>query len=261
MRRYAVLLSMIALPAFVAVWSGWVGLGAMTGFGPVALLPGIADITINTAITLPLGAEVFAVLAAGVWLDPTAPARARHLAHRLLWISAGYGAAGQVAYHLMRAAGWQAAPWPVTVFVSVLPVGIIVLGLTLVHLIVHGEPEPPVTVTSAHQMITREDAEDGPLSGPPLYVPLEPWTPQDVPSPDPALDHGCEAHDGPATDSFPDGPAWPSTGADRREIVEAVAAFLRSGGDVSDRVIGSHYGRSRNWGRLVKRDAAARAVV
>ena len=43
----------LALPAFVAIWSGWVGLGKMTGFGPVQPLPGIADhFTINTAVTL-----------------------------------------------------------------------------------------------------------------------------------------------------------------------------------------------------------------
>ncbi|HEX5543039.1 MAG TPA: ABC transporter permease, partial [Micromonospora sp.] len=32
---------LLALPAFVAVWSGWVGLGRLTGFGMVDLLPGI----------------------------------------------------------------------------------------------------------------------------------------------------------------------------------------------------------------------------
>jgi hypothetical protein len=31
----------LALPAAVAVWSGWVGIGQMTGFGQVHPLPGI----------------------------------------------------------------------------------------------------------------------------------------------------------------------------------------------------------------------------
>src|SRR4051794_11403314 len=41
-------LLLIALGAFVSIWGGWVGLGELTGFGPIALLPGIADhIVIN----------------------------------------------------------------------------------------------------------------------------------------------------------------------------------------------------------------------
>ena len=34
-------LLLIAAPAAVAIWSGWVGLGSMCGFGPVNLLPGV----------------------------------------------------------------------------------------------------------------------------------------------------------------------------------------------------------------------------
>jgi hypothetical protein len=48
----------IAVGAFVSIWSGWVGLGRMAGFGPGQLLPGIGDgWTINSAITLPLGVQ------------------------------------------------------------------------------------------------------------------------------------------------------------------------------------------------------------
>ena len=36
-------LLILALPAAVAVWSGWVGIGQMTGFGQVHPLPGIWD--------------------------------------------------------------------------------------------------------------------------------------------------------------------------------------------------------------------------
>src|SRR5262249_49857683 len=36
-------LLLLAAPAFVAVWSGWVGLGSLAGFGMVHPLPGIAD--------------------------------------------------------------------------------------------------------------------------------------------------------------------------------------------------------------------------
>jgi membrane-associated phospholipid phosphatase len=47
---------LLALPAFVAIWSGWVELGERCGFGVVHPLPGIADnFQINSAITLPIG--------------------------------------------------------------------------------------------------------------------------------------------------------------------------------------------------------------
>lgn len=68
----------LALPAFVAIWSGWVGLGGLTGFGPVHLLPGIApNFQVNTAITLPIGVETYAAYALRVWLGPGLPGPAR----------------------------------------------------------------------------------------------------------------------------------------------------------------------------------------
>ncbi len=54
-------LILLSAPAFVAIWSGWVGLGVLTGFGVVHPLPGIADgFTLNSAITLPIGVETYA---------------------------------------------------------------------------------------------------------------------------------------------------------------------------------------------------------
>ena len=51
-RRWPLLL--IGASAGTATWSGWVGLGELTGFGVVHPLPGIwDDLTLNTAITLP----------------------------------------------------------------------------------------------------------------------------------------------------------------------------------------------------------------
>jgi hypothetical protein len=53
-------LYLIALPAAVAVWSGWVGIGQLSGFGVIRPLRGIWDAAgINTAITLPIGAEAY----------------------------------------------------------------------------------------------------------------------------------------------------------------------------------------------------------
>ncbi|MFC5006950.1 ABC transporter permease [Dactylosporangium cerinum] len=126
----------LALPAFVAIWSGWVGLGELTGFGVVHPLPGIADdVSINTAITLPIGVETYAAFALAVWLSGRAPANARRFAR---WSAIGsliFGAAGQVAYHLMSAAGVTAAPWWITTAVACLPVAVLGMGAALAHLI------------------------------------------------------------------------------------------------------------------------------
>ena len=72
-------LFLIGLPAGVAVWSGWVALGSMCGFGLVHPLPGIAPhVQLNTAITLPVGVEAYGAYALGAWLTvPAAPRRNR----------------------------------------------------------------------------------------------------------------------------------------------------------------------------------------
>jgi hypothetical protein len=137
-------LLLLAAPAFIAIWSGWVGLGELTGFGPVRLLPGIADrFEINTAITLPVGMETYAAYALRVWLTPTLPARARRFAQ---WSAIGsllLGAAGQVAYHLMVAARIDHAPWQITTLVACVPVGVVGMGAALAHLLIHQPREEP----------------------------------------------------------------------------------------------------------------------
>ena len=71
-------LFLIASPAAVAIWSGWVGLGGLCGFGPIHPLPGIAGgFTLNTAITLPVGVEAYGAYALRAWLASGAPERAR----------------------------------------------------------------------------------------------------------------------------------------------------------------------------------------
>lgn len=132
-------LLIIAAGAFVAIWSGWVGLGKLTGFGPVVLLPGIADRwVIDSAITLPLGVEAYAAFALWAWLS-SAPVseRARAFARWSALGSLVLGASGQVAYHLMIAAAVSSAPWWITTFVSCLPVVVLGCGAALVHLL-HG---------------------------------------------------------------------------------------------------------------------------
>jgi len=64
-------LFLIGAPAAVAVWSGWVGLGTLCGFGVIHPLPGIWDqLRLNTAITLPVGVEAYGAYALGAWLAP-----------------------------------------------------------------------------------------------------------------------------------------------------------------------------------------------
>jgi hypothetical protein len=129
-------LYLLAAPAMVAIWSGWVGLGGLTGFGMVHPLPGIWDsLTLNTAITLPVGMDTYAAYALRVWLSGSVPARARRFAK---WSAIGslvLGALGQVAYHLMAAAQMQSAPWQITTLVSCVPVAVFGMGAALVHLI------------------------------------------------------------------------------------------------------------------------------
>jgi len=133
-RSWPVLL--LALPAFVAIWSGWVGLGELAGFGVVHPLPGIIDgFSLNTAITLPVGMETYAAYALHVWLSGAVPGPARRFAK---WSAIGalvLGAAGQVAYHLMTATHVSSAPWPITTAVACLPVAVLGMGAALAHLI------------------------------------------------------------------------------------------------------------------------------
>ncbi|MFF3867330.1 ABC transporter permease [Micromonospora sp. NPDC001898] len=127
---------LLALPAFVAIWSGWVGLGGLTGFGIVHPLPGIWDsLSINSAITLPIGVETYGAYALYVWLSGRVPAPALRFAK---WSALGsliVGALGQVAYHLLVAAGVTSAPWQITTAVACLPVAVLGMGAALAHLV------------------------------------------------------------------------------------------------------------------------------
>ncbi|MEV0649785.1 ABC transporter permease [Phytomonospora sp. NPDC050363] len=126
----------LALPAMVAIWSGWVGLGELAGFGMVRPLPGIWDsLEFNSAITLPIGMEVYAAYAMKVWLSGSVPAAARKFAKVSALGSLGLGSLGQVAYHLMSASGMTAAPWWITTLVACLPVAVLGMAGYLAHLI------------------------------------------------------------------------------------------------------------------------------
>jgi hypothetical protein len=135
----------IAAPAAVAVWSGWVGLGALCGFGLVQPLPGIVSWHLDTAITLPVGVEAYGTYALAAWLTPGVPDRARTFARRSAIGALALGMLGQVVYHLLAAAHATRAPWPVVVLVSCMPVVTLGFGAALTHLLrqdVPGVPDP-----------------------------------------------------------------------------------------------------------------------
>lgn len=124
----------IALPAAVAVWSGWVGLGALSGFGLVHPLPGIVSgFTLNSAIALPVGVEAYGAYALGAWLTPGTFPTARRFARRSAVGSLALGMLGQVAHHVLAAAHANRAPSPVVVLVACLPVVTLGFGAALTH--------------------------------------------------------------------------------------------------------------------------------
>ena len=147
-------LVLIAAPAAVAVWSGWVGLGALCGFGVIHPLPGIiGGFSLNTAITLPVGVEAYGAYALGAWLAPGGvPQTARKFARRSAIGALALGMAGQVIYHLLAAAHATRAPWPVVVLVSCMPVVTLGFGAALTHLL-RTDPEP---VRAAWSMPVRD---------------------------------------------------------------------------------------------------------
>src|SRR5690606_4956420 len=123
-------------PAAVAIWGGWGGLGEKAGFGVVNLLPGIGEgFEVNTAITLPIGMEVDGAYALYVWLSGRAVGKAKTFAKRSAITSLVIGAAGQMAYHVMEAAGVGVAPWYVTALVACLPVAVLGMGAALAHMV------------------------------------------------------------------------------------------------------------------------------
>ena len=129
-------LFLIASPAAVAIWSGWVGLGGLCGFGPIHPLPGIADgFTLNTAITLPVGVEAYGAYALRAWLAPGAPERAQAFARKSAIGALALGMCGQVIYHLLAAAHATRAPWPVVMLVSCIPVVTLGFGAALTYLL------------------------------------------------------------------------------------------------------------------------------
>jgi hypothetical protein len=136
-----VTLGFIALGALVATWAGWVGLGALTGFGKMHPLPGILDdFEINTAVTLPLGIEAYGFLAIGAWLSGWVPnERAAKFAMTSGLFSIFLGMSAQVAYHLLVTSRQEMpgghAPWLVVLLVACVPNTVLGAASILAHLL------------------------------------------------------------------------------------------------------------------------------
>lgn len=185
-------LFVIAAPAAVAIWSGWVGLGAMCGFGLVQPFPGIVSWHLDTAITLPVGVEAYGAFALGVWVSERGvPDRAREFAKRSAIGALATGALGQVIFHLLAAFGWTRAPWPVVMLVACLPIIVVGFGFALTHMLRDGHaaaaimPPPVVTPAEALQLAGSLDGLREAVQGlpeavagkvpPPAIVPDNTW--------------------------------------------------------------------------------------
>jgi hypothetical protein len=183
-RPWPVLL--LAAPAFVAIWSGWVGLGGLTGFGMVHPLPGIWDkLTVNSAITLPVGVETYAAYALHIWLTRGVGDRAARFAKWSALGSLVLGAAGQVAYHLMVAAGMTHAPWQITAVVACLPVAVLGMGAALAHLVAD---IPPAQATDTKTPAAGDAAENAPQASTVVPAPGYQVHPDATVEPVPAID-------------------------------------------------------------------------
>lgn len=248
-RTYPWPLLLIAAPAAVAIWSGWVGLGGMCGFGIVYPLPGIVPwLVINTAITLPVGVEAYGAYALGTWLNPACPARARQFAK---WSGLGalaYGMLGQVAFHLLTAAHYVRAPWPVVVAVSCMPVITLGFGAALTHLLrtdvpareqatLEAIPEAVEAIKEAIAETTWEPSAEAPLEAPQDE-------PREEPSEEVALVPSAEPQEEPRPRVV--------RLAEDQDAKRARADYRKSvtqGQPLSDRALGAKFGRGRTWGR------------
>ena len=155
-------LLVLAAPAAVAVWSGWVGIGQMTGFGEIHPLPGIWNsLHVDTAVTLPIGVEAYAAFALHVWLtsNPVVSDRTRGFARWSAIVALVLGMAGQVAYHLLAQAGVIRAPWQATTLVSCLPVLVLGMGSALLaHMLRSDTWATDAPVQFPASLVSRKDS-------------------------------------------------------------------------------------------------------
>lgn len=269
--------ALVASSAFVAIWGGWVGLGRLAGFGPVELLPGIADgFTVDLAITLPLGIEAYAAIALYMAVSGDVAGRARTFA----WCSAigalALGAFGQSAYHLLAVEDQEAsAPTPVIIFVSVLPVVVLGLASVLLHLAErqapaqHAAPVPPrhesgTTAATAPSGTGEPELDEAPFDDDP-WESLPPLTLNGAARGTDGTTAANGRHDSGASQfitlapPYPDGtqllPQASAQGsgedtADTREAARVAYRAARAAGrQMTGKELGESFERSERWGR------------
>lgn len=258
MRRWPLVL--IAAPAAVAIWSGWVGLGGLCGFGPIHPLPGIAPgVVINTAITLPVGVEAYGAYALRAWLTPGVPGRAQRFARRSAIGALVLGMCGQVIYHLLSAAHAARAPWPVVMLVSCIPVITLGFGAALTHLLRALEVGDADEVTPDATPARSADPDDPAATIPP-----------------PAAVQAAERTDGPpAAEDGGREPVRPlprdevrtePLAADRDAVVAELAEEMRAAVDAGERwrpdyeALMARTGFRRSWCEKAVRDARMAAL-
>jgi len=247
LRRHPWPLVVIAGAAAVTIWSGWVGIGLMCGFGPVNLLPGIGSgLHVNTVITLPVGMEAYAAYALYVWLASTeASDDTRKFARWSVIGALALGCAGQVSYHLLDSYHLTRPPAFVVVLVSCLPVFTLFLAAALVHMM-HADArkarEEEAAEAARKQALAEARAQRG--TGTPQRKrkasPPKRKTAAELPpaSPEPSLPEPPAGED--AEESVPLSP--------REQILELIA------GGMTPSAAGEAAGRSDSYGRQVWRE-------
>ncbi len=253
-RRWPLVL--IAAPAAVAIWSGWVGLGGLCGFGPIHPLPGIADrFVINTAITLPVGVEAYGAYALRAWLTPGVPARAQQFARRSALGALALGMCGQVIYHLLSAAHAVRAPWPVVMLVSCIPVITLGFGAALTHLLKDGVTDDATTAGSAGQRGLPSAAPESADAGTDVRAEIAAVRAARIGIQREALESDVREPRGDARTGEPPGPL------DRDAVVASIAEEIRDAIEAGERwhpdypALMEHTGRRRSWCEKAVRDA------
>lgn len=256
-------LALIGAPAAVSIWSGWVGLGTLCGFGIVHPLPGIADgFQLNTAITLPVGVEAYGAYALGAWLHPGTSGTAKTFARRSAIGALVLGMIGQVAYHLLAAAHSQRAPSIVIVIVACMPVVTLGFGAALTHLL-RAEPAP----ASPRATGPRKAAGATPKKAETAHGPVAPAVAHHGPRANAAgatiVDHGpspaspavvaetsaIAKNVSPGNTAVAEaGPSFQERAAEHENARRRYRESVDDGNPLSDRALAKEFGRSRNWG-------------
>lgn len=248
------LLPMIA-SAFIAIWGGWVGLGQMTGFGVIQLLPGIWDsLKINSSITLPLGMEAYAAYAIKAFVTAGINPKAKQFAK---WTAGGAfasGLLGQVTFHLLAAAHVTVAPWPVTMLVSCVPVLVLAMAVTLWHLL--DDDGPAVAPVAVPAPAVAPVVPTAPAM--PSYRTVGDSKPPAAPAPIPPASSPAPVPARTLEDTQPMPVMVPPLSAQRRSKADTLAAInrvKRRDPNATQGQIAAEIGCSDRWVREVLRSA------